>query len=263
MLRALYTAVTGANSQQLNIDVISNNIANVNTTGFKKSRAEFQDLLNQTLRSPGAITDQGTILPVGIQVGLGVKTSATQRVFAPGSIVETGNALDVAINGDGFFQVQLEDGSLAYSRDGNLKRDANGQLVTTDGYIVQPGITIPNDATDIVIGSNGTVSVKQTGQNQLSQVGQIQLAKFANSAGLEDIGRNLYRASAAAGDPIQGVAGQGDFANASIEQGRIENSNVQLVEEITRMIMAQRAFEANTNVIKTADQVLERVNNIG
>jgi flagellar basal-body rod protein FlgG len=262
MLRALFTAVTGANSQQLNIDVISNNIANVNTTGFKKVRAEFQDLLNQNLKSPGIQTDVGTITPVGIQVGLGVKTAATQRVFLQGPVVETGNALDLAIAGDGFFQVQLEDGSFAYTRDGNLKRDANGQLVTTDGYIVQPGLTIPNDTADIVIGSNGTISVRQTGQTTLNQIGQIQVAKFANPAGLEDIGNNLFRENPAAGDPILGTAGQGDLANTRLQQRFTETSNVQLVEEITRLIMAQRAFEANTKVITTSDEVLQTVNRI-
>jgi flagellar basal-body rod protein FlgG len=263
MLRALFTAVTGANSQQINMDVVSNNIANVNTTGFKKARAEFQNLLSQTLRTPGAITDQGTVNPSGIQVGLGVKTSATQRMFLQGSIVQTGNPLDLAINGDGFLQVQMDDGSFGYTRDGNLKRDANGQVVTSDGHIIQPALTIPADATEIVIGTNGTISVKQSGQTALTQVGQLTMTKFANNAGLEEIGKNIYKQTPASGDPITGVAGQGDFAGVSVEQGFTESSNVQLVEEITRLIMAQRAFEANTKVITAADQMLERVNNIG
>lgn len=262
MLRALFTAVTGANTQQLNIDVISNNIANVNTTAFKKVRAEFQDLLSQNLKSPGALTDQGIINPSGIQVGLGVKTAATQRMFLPGSSIQSGNTFDLAIQGEGFFQVQLDDGSFAYTRDGNFKRDANGQLVTSDGYIVQPGITIPATATDISINVTGTVSIKQSGSTAVTQVGQINLVRFANPAGLEDIARNLYRETPASGTASQGIAGQGDLANTTVMQGFTEGSNVQLVEEMTNLIIAQRAFEANTNVIKTSDQVLERVNNI-
>ena len=262
MLRALFTAVTGANTQQLNIDVISNNIANVNTAAYKKVRAEFQDLVCQNLKTPGALTDQGIVTPSGIQVGLGVKTAATQRMFLQGSSVQSGNPLDVYIQGEGFFQVQLDDGSFAYTRDGNLKRDANGQLVTSDGYIVQPGITIPSTATDISINATGSIGIKQAGQATVTQVGQLSMVRFANPAGLEDISRNLYRETPASGTPTQGIAGQGDLANTTVIQGFTEGSNVQLVEEMTNLIIAQRAFEANTNVIKTADQVLERVNNI-
>lgn len=262
MLRALYTAATGARSQQLNIDVVSNNVANVNTTGYKKVRAEFQDLLSQTFRSPGVTGDQGTTLPVGIQVGLGVKTAATQRVFLPGSIVETGNPLDTSIEGEGFFKVQLDSGEFAYTKDGSFKRDANGQMVTSDGYIVQPAITIPSDAAEISISKNGTVSVKTAGSSDLSEVGQLTMAKFANPAGLISIGHNLYQESPATGSPIEGVAGQGDFASTLINQGFLENSNVQIVEELINLITAQRAFEANSNVIKSADEVLRNVNNI-
>lgn len=262
MLRAMFTAATGARSQQLNIDVISNNVANVNTAGYKKVRAEFQDLLSQTFRSPGVIGDQGTTLPVGIQVGLGVRTAATQRIFLPGSVYETGNPLDVAIEGDAFFKIQLDNGEFAYTRDGTFKRDANGQLVTSDGFVVQPAITIPSDTAEISISKNGTVSVRTSGQTQLSEVGQLQLVKFANPAGLVSIGHNLYQESPATGNPIEGTAGQGDFASVLISQGFIENSNVQIVEELINLIAAQRAFEANSNVIKTSDEVLQRVNNI-
>jgi flagellar basal-body rod protein FlgG len=262
MLRAMYTSATGARSQQLNIDVISNNVANVNTTAYKKVRAEFQDLLSQTFRVPGTIGDQGTTLPNGIQVGLGVRTAATQRIFLPGSIYETGNPLDISIDGDGFFQIQLDNGEFAYTRDGSFKRDANGQMVTSDGYVVQPAITIPNDAAEIMVAKNGTVSVRQAGTVQFSEVGQLTLVRFANPAGLISIGRNLYQESPATGDPVQGIAGQGDFASTTITQGFLENSNVQIVEELINLIAAQRAFEANSNVIKASDEVLQKVNSI-
>jgi len=261
MLRALYTAATGSQTQQFNIDVIANNVANVNTTGYKKARAEFQDLLSQTYSAAGAIGDQGTTDPVGIQVGLGVQVSATQRVFLPGSIAQTGNPLDLAIQGDGFYQVLTDSGDVAYTRDGNFKRDANGTIVSSDGYPLQPNITIPTDATEIVIGLNGTVSVRQAGSTDLSQVGQIQLVRFSNPAGLEAIGRNLYQKTPASGDATQGTAGQGEFAKTTINQGFLEGSNVQIVEELINLITAQRAFEANSNVIKAADEILQTTNN--
>jgi flagellar basal-body rod protein FlgG len=261
MLRALYTAATGSQAQQFNLDVIANNVANVNTTGYKKSRAEFQDLLSQTYSAAGSTGDQGTIDPVGVQVGLGVKVSATQRVFLPGSIAQTGNPLDLAIQGDGFFQVQLDNGDTGYSRDGNFKKDANGTLVTSDGYPLQPNISIPSDATEIVIGLNGTVSVRQSGSTDLNQVGQIQLARFANPAGLESIGRNIFQITPASGAATQGTAGQGEFAKTTVNQGFTEGSNVQIVEELINLITAQRAFEANSNVIKAADHILQTANN--
>jgi flagellar basal-body rod protein FlgG len=261
MLRALYTAATGSQSQQFNIDIIANNVANVNTTGYKKARAEFEDLLSQTYSAAGSIGAQGTTDPVGIQVGLGVQVSATQRIFLPGSIQQTGNPLDMAIQGDGFFQVQTDSGLLAYTRDGGFKRDANGTLVTSDGYPVQPNITIPSDATEIVIGINGTVSVRQSGSNTLNQVGQLQLARFSNPAGLESIGRNLFQETPASGSPVQGTAGQGDFAKTTINQGFVEGSNVQIVEELINLITAQRAFEANSKVIQASDELLKTANN--
>lgn len=261
MLRALYTAATGSQTQQFNIDVIANNVANVNTTGFKKTRAEFQDLLSQTYSAPGTIGDQGTTDPVGTQVGLGVKVSATQKVFLPGSIVQTGNPLDLAIQGEGFFQVTLDSGEIGYTKDGTFKRDANGTIVTSDGYPLQPGFSIPNDTTEIIVGLNGMLSVRQAGSQNLNQIGQIQLTRFANAAGLESIGRNLYVVTPASGDPIQGTAGQGDFAKTTLNQGFLENSNVQIVEELINLITAQRAFEANSNVIKASDEVLQITNN--
>lgn len=262
MLRALYTAATGAKAQQLNIDVISNNVANVNTTAFKKVRAEFQDLLSQNMRTPGTLGDQGTTLPTGIQVGMGVRTAGTQRLFMAGSSQETGNPLDVSIEGEGFFKVQLDNGQFAYSRDGSMKRDANGQLVTSDGFIVQPGISIPANATEIAITKNGTISVKTADSQTLSDVGQLAMVKFANPAGLNSIGHNLYQETPAAGAPIEGVAGQGDFAGTMLNQGFLETSNVQIVEEMINLISAQRAFEANSNLMKAAGEVLQQANNI-
>ncbi len=261
MLRALFTAATGSQTQQFNIDVIANNVSNVNTTGYKKSRAEFQDLLSQTYQAAGAIGDQGTTDPVGIQVGLGVQVSATQRIFLPGSIMQTGNPLDLAIQGDGFYQVLTDSGQVAYTRDGTFKRDANGTIVTSDGYPLQPNITIPNDATEISIGLNGTVFIRQAGSTDMTQVGQLQLARVANPAGLESIGRNLYQETPASGTAIQGTAGQGDFAKTTISQGFLEGSNVQIVEELINLITAQRAFEANSKVIQASDEILKMSNN--
>jgi flagellar basal-body rod protein FlgG len=262
MLRSLYTAATGALTQQFNIDVIAHNVANVNTTGYKKVRTEFQDLLSQTYSVAGSLGDQGTTDPTGVQVGLGVMVSGTQRVFLPGSVVQTGNQTDLAIQGDGFFQVQMDGGQIAYTRDGSFKRDASGQLVTSDGYLVQPGINIPADSTEVIISQSGSVSVRQAGGTTINQVGQLQLVRFANPAGLESMGRNLFSNTPASGDPIQGTAGQGEFAKTTINQGFLENANVQIVEELINLITAQRAFEANSNVIKSSDQVLQKVNNI-
>lgn len=261
MLRALYTAATGSQSQQFNIDIIANNVANVNTTGYKKARAEFEDLLSQTYSAAGTVGNQGTVDPVGIQVGLGVQVSATQRVFLPGSLQQSGNPLDLAIQGEGFFPVLTDSGNLAYTRDGSFKRDANGTMVTSDGYPVQPNITIPSDATEIVIGLNGTVSVRQSGTTTLNQVGQLQLARFANPAGMENIGRNLFQETPASGSAVQGIAGQGDFAKTTITQGFLEGSNVQIVEELINLITAQRAFEANSKVIQASDELLKTANN--
>ncbi len=262
MMRALYTSATGAQAQQFNIDIIANNVANVNTSGYKKTRAEFQDLLSQTFQAAGALTAEGTFDPVGVQVGLGVSVSATQRIFLEGSVIQTGNPLDLAIQGDGFFQILQPDGTTAYSRDGTFKRDANGQLVTSDGYLLQPNITIPVDATEIVIALDGNIFVRQSGSTTLNQVGQIQVAKFSNVAGLESIGRNLFSETPGSGTAIQGTAGTGQFGNTSINQGFIENSNVQIVEELINLIAAQRAFEANSKVMRAADEVLSNVNNI-
>lgn len=262
MLRSLYTAAGGAAAQQLNIDIIANNIANVNTTGFKKVRAEFQDLLSQTYSSPGTLSQQGTTDPVGIQVGLGVVMSATQRINLPGSITQTGNTLDLAVQGEGFFQVQLDNGTIGYTRDGSFKRDANGTIVTSDGFVLQPSITIPSDSAEVSITPDGNVYTRAAGSTDFTQAGQIQLVRFPNPAGLESIGKNIFIQTPGTGDPVEGTAGQGDFLKTSINQGFLENSNVQMVEELIGLISAQRAFEANSNVIRTADKVLESVNNV-
>jgi flagellar basal-body rod protein FlgG len=243
------------------MDIIANNVSNVNTTGYKKTRAEFQDLINQTFSSPGALGSQGTIDPVGVQVGLGTRISATQRDFINGPIIQTANPLDMAIQGDGFFQIQLDNGQIGYSRDGSFKRDANGSIVTTDGYPLIPQMTIPQDSTEITIGPNGSVSIRDSTGN-FQEIGQIQLARFANPAGLEAQGRNLYSRTPSSGDPIVGQLGQGEFAKTTIGQGFLENSNVQIVEELINLITAQRAFEANSKVMQAGDQMLQTINQI-
>ncbi len=261
MLRSLYTAATGATTQQFNMDIIANNVANVNTTGYKKSRAEFQDLMNQTFSSPGSLGNQGTLDPVGVQVGLGARVSATQRDFINGPMIQTANPLDLSIQGDGFFQIQLDSGQIGYTRDGSFKRDANGTVVTSDGLPLIPQMTIPQDAGEIMINPTGTVSIRNA-QGNFQDVGQIQLARFANPAGLEAQGRNLYINTPASGDPVVGQLGQGDFAKTSLAQGFLENSNVQIVEELINLITAQRAFEANSKVMQAGDQMLQTVNQI-
>jgi flagellar basal-body rod protein FlgG len=243
------------------MDIIANNVSNVNTTGYKKTRAEFQDLINQTFSSPGSLGSQGTIDPVGVQVGLGTRISATQRDFINGPIIQTANPLDMAIQGDGFFQIQLDNGQIGYSRDGSFKRDANGSIVTTDGYPLIPQMTIPQDSTEVTIGPNGSVSIRDATGN-FQEIGQIQLARFANPAGLEAQGRNLYTRTPSSGDPIVGQLGQGEFARTTIGQGFLENSNVQIVEELINLITAQRAFEANSKVMQAGDKMLQTINQI-
>lgn len=261
MLRALTTAATGMIAQQTNIDVIANNISNVNTTGYKKTRVEFQDLLSQTIKTPGALVSQGTTQPVGIQVGLGTRTSATQRVFSEGVMKTTGNNLDIAIEGDGFLQVQMDDGKIGYTRDGSLKIDANGQLVTTDGFLIQPQITIPQNTSEINITPDGRVSIIAAGETAQQEIGQIQLAKFANPAGLLAIGKNLFTETSGSGNAIQGIANQEGYG--SIQQGFLEGSNVQVVEELINLIQAERAFETNSKLIKSAENMLSTVNRLG
>lgn len=262
MMRAMFTAATGMNAQQLLVDTIGNNLANVNTTGYKKSKADFQDLLYQTLRQPGAQTTAGVEMPVGVQVGHGVRTAAVSKMFLQGNMVNTGNPMDMAIQGQGFFQVALPTGEIAYTRDGSFKRDSTGALVTADGYPLQPTITIPSDAimNTMTVSSDGTVSVKQPGSTNLVNLGTIDLALFPNSAGLDArYGRNLFLETTASGTPTTAQPG-GTEGAGTIDNSFLENSNVQVVEEILSLIIAQRAYEANSNVIQTSDSMLQMAN---
>ncbi|WP_457666105.1 flagellar basal-body rod protein FlgG [Thiolapillus sp.] len=256
---ALWIAKTGLEAQQTRMANISNNLANASTNGFKRSRAVFADLLYQNLAQVGAQSSQDTQLPSGLNLGTGVRTVATEKLFTQGNIVQTGNALDIAIQGRGFVQVLMPDGSLAYSRDGTIQMDAQGQLVTSMGYLLQPGISIPQDAQSITIGSDGTVSVVSAGSSQPTQVGNIQLADFVNPAGLQAVGDNLFLESGASGAPQVGTPGLNGLG--TLIQGSLESSNVNTVEELVNMIETQRAYEMNSKAISTADQMLQYVNN--
>lgn len=260
MLRTLSIAASGMQAQALNIDVISNNLANVNTSGFKKSRADFQDLLYQTLRPAGVASSAGNQVPTGIQLGHGTRPVATQKIFTQGDYQYTKNELDMAIEGDGFFQTLQSNGDVAYTRAGTFKLNSEGQIVTSDGLLMEPNITIPMDSTAISIGTDGTVSVLQAGQADPSEIGTIQLARFINPAGLNSIGRNLYLPTSASGDAIVGTAGEDGFG--TISQGYLEMSNVSVVDEMVNMITAQRAYEINSKAISTADEMLQMANNI-
>ncbi|OYW13477.1 MAG: flagellar basal-body rod protein FlgG [Rhodospirillales bacterium 12-54-5] len=258
-MRALDIAASGLAAQQLNVDTISQNLANMNTTGYKSARVEFQDLLYQDLKRVGTnSTDQGTILPVGLQIGLGVKSVAISRNTAQGSLSSTQNALDLGINGQGYFQISLPDGTIAYTRDGSFKLSASGQIVTADGFTVQPGITVPTNATQISINASGQVEVTITGQTTPSQVGQLQLANFVNPNGLQAKGGNLYLETPASGTPTSGNPGQDQYGN--LQQGYLESSNVDSVSAITTLVSAQRAYEMNTKVLKAADEMLQSLN---
>jgi len=260
MLRSLYTSATGMIAQQTSLDVTSNNIANVNTVGYKKQRAEFADLFYQTMEYAGTSTSATTTSPTGINVGLGVRPTAVTKMFSQGNFKETGNNLDLAITGNGFFKVQLPDGTEAFTRNGSFKLDANGQMVTSDGYPLIPNIVIPPDAVQVSIGTDGTVSVLQAGQTQSTQIGQITLTNFINPAGLHALGDNNYINTSASGDPVEGVAGLNGLGQ--IRQGFVEMSNVQLVEEMTDLITAQRAYDANSKVITTSDEMLKTINQL-
>ncbi|NLM68942.1 MAG: flagellar basal-body rod protein FlgG [Firmicutes bacterium] len=260
MMRALWTAASGMNGQQYKIDITANNLANVNTTGFKKSRVDFQDLLYQTVRYAGTPVTAGAQIPTGIQVGHGVRPVATQRLFTQGTFQQTDNPFDLVIEGDGFFQVLLPDGTIAYTRDGAFKRDSDGRLVTSDGFPLEPEIRIDDDALSVNIGSDGTVSIQMPGSDHPQTVAKIQLARFVNPAGLKSDGRNLYSATAASGEPIVGEPGLDGFGN--IAQGYLEMSNVQVVEEMVSMIVAQRAYETNSKAIQAADEMLQTANNL-
>jgi flagellar basal-body rod protein FlgG len=260
-MRSLNIGATGMLAQQLNVEVISHNIANMNTTAYQRRRAEFQDLLYQNQRRVGSTSsDTGTVVPVGVQVGLGVKTAAVYRITEPGNMVLTENTLDLAINGEGYYQVELPSGATAYTRAGSFQLSQDGTVVTADGYTVQPGITVPPDAIDVTVNSSGEVLVTLDGQTAQQNVGQLELARFSNEAGLLAIGDNLYLespASGAAATAAPGTAGYG-----VIQQGFLETSNVNVVEEITNLITAQRAYEMNSKVIETSDQMMGTLSNI-
>lgn len=259
-MRSLWTATTGMSAQNLNMDVIANNLANVSTSGFKKSRADFQDLLYQIMKVPGSPTSADTKSPTGIQVGLGVKPGSVTKIFTEGDIVQTGNTLDVAIEGAGFFQVAMPDGTTAYTRSGNLKLDGEGRITTSDGYPIQPEITIPEDALQVTISQTGVVSAIVGGDTTSTELGNIDLADFVNDAGLIAIGKNLFRETEASGTALVGTPGENGIG--TLLQGYVENSNVNLVEELTQMITAQRAFEINSKVISTSDEMMQAVTNM-
>ncbi|HTP96734.1 MAG TPA: flagellar basal-body rod protein FlgG [Burkholderiales bacterium] len=257
MIRSLWIAKTGLDAQQLHMDVISNNLANVNTNGFKRSRAVFEDLLYQTLRQPGAQSSQQTQLPSGLQIGTGVRPVSTERIFSQGNLTQTGNPLDVAIQGNGFFQVLLPDGTTAYTRDGAFQVDSTGQLVTASGFHVQPAITIPSNTQSITIGRDGTVSVVRAGSANATQVGSLQLANFVNPAGLQSLGENLYQETSASGTASANTPGTNGLG--LLNAGYVETSNVNVVEELVNMIQTQRAYEMNSKSIQTSDQMLQRL----
>ena len=257
MIRSLWIAKTGLDAQQTTLDVISNNLANVGTAGFKRARAVFEDLLYQTVRQPGSQSSQQTQLPTGLTLGTGVRPVATEKIFTQGNLQQTGNNLDVAISGAGFFQVQLPDGTTAYTRDGSFHLDANGQLVTSSGYQLQPAITIPSNALTITVARDGTVTVTQPGQVNPTQVGALQLANFINASGLQAQGENLYIETASSGTPTTNTPGTNGLGTLS--QGYVETSNVNVVEELVNMIQAQRAYEINSKAVQTSDQMLQRL----
>jgi flagellar basal-body rod protein FlgG len=257
MIRSLWTAKTGLEAQQFNVDVISNNLANVTTNGFKRQRPVFQDLLYQTLRQPGAQSSQTTQYPTGLQVGTGVTPAATARIFTQGNLQQTGGSLDIAINGRGFFQILLPDGTTAYTRDGGFQLDSQGQVVTALGFQLQPAITIPPDALTITIGGDGTVSVTQPGSASPTQVGNIQLADFINPGGLQAIGNNQYLETASSGAPT--VGDPSTTGLGVLNQGYVETSNVSVTEELVDLITAQRAFEINSRAVQTSDEMLQRL----
>lgn len=260
-MQSLQIAASGMMAQQLNVDVISNNIANMRTTGFKRVRAEFQDLLYQDLRRVGAATsDTGTQVPTGLQLGFGVKTGATSRVMSQGTLTSTDKELDLAIRGEGFFVINLPNGQVAYTRDGSFERDAQGRLVTLDGYEVQPSITIPSNAHSVTINTEGTVEVLIDDSTTPTQVGQIQLARFVNTAGLQSIGENLYLETPSSGQATIGVPGAPGFGD--VLQRFLEEANVNAVAELSQLISAQRAYEMNSKVISASDEMMASVTNI-
>ncbi|MBP0596957.1 flagellar basal-body rod protein FlgG [Herbaspirillum sp. LeCh32-8] len=260
MIRSLWISKTGLDAQQTQLDVISNNLANVSTNGFKRSRAVFEDLLYQTVRQPGAQSSQQTQLPSGLQIGTGVRPVATERIFTQGAVNQTNNDKDLAIQGAGFFQILLPDGTTAYTRDGAFQTDSQGQLVTSSGYTVTPPITIPNNTTKLTVARDGTVSIMTAGSTATTQIGQIQVATFINPAGLESRGENLYMETAASGTPNANTPGTNGAG--ALWQGYVETSNVNVVEELVNMIQTQRAYEINSKAITTSDQMLAKISQL-
>lgn len=262
MFRALYTAASGMIAQQLNLDNIANNLANASTAGFRKRRLQFQDLLYQSLIVPGSAATQETTVPTGLQIGLGTRSAASEMIQAQGDLASTGNPLDLAIQGTGFFQILLPSGDIAYTRSGAFHLDAEGNMVTSEGDQLEPSVAVPPDALSVSIGADGTVSVTQPGQQTAQQVGTIDLALFPNPGGLDSIGKNLFLATSASGDPIIGTPGGSDGLG-TLRQGTLEESNVNVVEEFIQMILTQRAYEANSKVVRAADEMFQQMNNMG
>ena len=257
MMRSLWISKTGMEAQQTQLDTIANNLANASTNGYKRAHAVFEDLMYQNLRQAGANSSEQTTLPTGLQAGLGTRAVATARSFTQGNLQQSSNPLDIAIRGNGFFQVQMPDGTTGYTRDGSFQVSATGQLVTNNGYTVMPGITIPVNAQSVTIGNDGTVTVQLPGQAAPQSVGTIQIASFINAAGLEPKGQNLYAETAASGAPNAGTPGQNGLG--SLQQGFVETSNVNVVEELVQMIQTQRAYELNSKAIQTSDQMLQKL----
>jgi len=260
MIRSMWAAASGMQAQSMNIDVIANNLANVTTTGYKRSRAEFQDLLYETMQPPGGSTSENTQAPTGIQLGHGVRPVAVAKNFTEGELQLTKNELDLAIEGNGFFQVTMPNGDTAYTRSGAFKLDKDGRIVTPDGFLLEPEISVPNDATSMSVGLDGTVSVLQAGNATPRQLGTIQLARFTNPAGLQSMGKNLFTPTDASGTAITGTAGENNFG--TIAQGFLEMSNVSVVDEMVNMITAQRAYETNSKVVQASDDMLQTANNL-
>ena len=260
MIPSLYIAKTGLDAQQTNMDVIANNLANVSTNGFKRQRAVFEDLLYQTIRQPGAQSSEQTNLPSGLQIGTGVRPVSTERLFSQGNLSQTSNSKDIAVKGEGFFQVQLPDGTTAYTRDGSFQVDQNGQLVTSSGYQVIPAITIPANALSMTVGRDGIVSVTTQGQTAAQQVGQLTLSTFINNSGLESMGENLYQETQSSGAPTESTPGLNGAG--LLYQGYVETSNVNVAEELVNMIQTQRAYEINSKAVSTSDEMLQKLSQL-
>ncbi|MDP2795683.1 MAG: flagellar basal-body rod protein FlgG [Sulfurisoma sp.] len=257
MIRSLWIAKTGLDAQQTNLDVISNNLANVSTNGFKRARAVFEDLLYQTMRQPGAASSQQTTIPSGLTIGTGVRAISTERIFTQGNLQKTENPLDLAVNGQGFFQVTMPDGTQAYTRDGAFQRDSTGQVVTSSGYPLSPAITIPSTAQSVTVSRDGIISITQTGTTAATQIGTIQLASFVNPGGLQSMGENLFVETGSSGTPTPNTPGTN--GTGLINQGYVETSNVNVAEELVTMIQTQRAYEMNSKAVTTSDQMLGRL----